>query len=162
VHCEERVNFDLFTDEHVDQIWAEAVQLYRAGQPLFMSEDESVEAAIERERFVEEDSIGGVIQEYLDRLVPMNWWSKSPEGRIQWMADRDQGFEPEGDLMIDRVCSIQIWVEALGRRKGDHMRIDLLAITDALKRIPGWKQLPGRTRIPGYGPQVTFIREDLL
>lgn len=169
VECSEKVDFDKFTEEYVDQVWAEAVALYMSGeQELWLDDDASVEAAIERERFVEEDSLAGIIQEFLDQLVPMDWWAKSPEQRIAWMSDRDQGFEPEGDVQINRTCSMQIWVEALGRRKGDHRRIDLLEITEAIKRVPGWKVEEGRHRIPGYGPQLTFVRthdttlEDLL
>lgn len=169
VECSEKVDFDKFTTEYIDQVWAEAVALYKSGeQELWLDDDASVEAAIERERFVEEDSLAGIIQEFLDQLVPMDWWSKSPEQRVAWMSDRDQGFEPEGDVQSNRTCSMQIWVEALGRRKGDHRRVDLLEITEAIKRVPGWVVEEGRHRVPGYGPQLTFKRtesvnlEDLL
>lgn len=169
VHCEQKVDFDKFTEEYVDQIWAEAVHLFENGeQQLWLDDDAAVEAAIERERFVEEDSLAGIIQEFLDQLVPMDWWSKSPDQRIAWMSDRDQGFEAEGDVQINRTCSLQIWVEAMGRRKGDHRRVDLLEITEAIKRVPGWRVESGRHRVPGYGPQLTFVRtndstlEDLL
>lgn len=165
VHCEDKVDFDRYTDDYVDQIWAEAVHLYNNGEQLWLDDDGSVEAAIERERFVEEDSLAGLIQEFLDQLVPLDWWAKSPEQRVAWMSDRDQGFEPEGETIVNRTCSLQIWVEAMGRRKGDHRRVDLLEITEAVKRIPGWEVESGRHRIPGYGPQLTFIRtegEDLL
>lgn len=162
VHCEERVNFGAMTDEYIDQLWAEAVFLYRAGEQMFLSEDESTMAAEERERFIEEDAHAGVIQEYLNTLVPENWWEMSLEQRMGWTADRAQGFVTEGTEYIDRVCSIQLWVEAMGRRKGDARRTDLLDINNAMKRMPGWKSMPGRHRIPGYGPQAIFIREDFL
>jgi predicted P-loop ATPase len=159
VHCSAPVDFDSITDEYVDQLWAEAVYLYRAGERLYMVDDEAEMAAKMRERFIEEDSLGGAIIEYLDQMVPLDWWDMSPEQRVQWMADRDQGFEAEGDVQITKVCSRQIWKEALGQRS-EPKRMDLLEITEALKRLPGWKQLPTRQRIPGYGPQLTFVRED--
>ena len=68
------------------------------------------------------------------------------------------GFSPAGVRPITQVCSLQIFMEALGRRRGDHRRIDLLEITNALKALPGWRALPGNHRLPGYGPQKVFER----
>lgn len=162
VHCEEKVDFDKFTDDYVDQMWAEAVELYRAGTPLYMSDTEAELAAVERERFTEEDSLSGAVEEYLNRLVPMSWNSMSPEQRVNWISDRAMGFEAEGDVMINQVCSRQIWFEAL-RMTNNPRRTDLLEITEALTDMPGWHKLPGRHRLPGYGPQMVFERdEDLL
>lgn len=159
VHCENRVDFNSMTDEYVDQLWAEAVYLYRAGEPLYLGDPEAEAAAVERERFVEEDALFGVVSEFLHTRVPDDWWDMSPEGRRQWLLDRSSGFAPPGTHRMDMVCSSQIWVEAFGRRIGEHRRMDLLDITTALKKVPGWKALPGRTRVPGYGPQMVFVRE---
>jgi putative DNA primase/helicase len=160
VHCSERVNFDAMTDTYVDQIWAEAVYMYRAGEPLYLDETQSSVAVEEREWFVEEDTLAGVVQEYLGQLVPSDWWDRTLESRQRWLADRDPNFDPPGTMPIDRVCSTQIWVEALGRRKGDIRRTDLLEITKVLKRLKGWTALEGRNRMPGYGPQLVFVREE--
>jgi putative DNA primase/helicase len=65
-------------------------------------------------------------------------------------------------MRLDRVCSAQIWTEALGRKKGDARRTELLEITNVLKRMPGWTAGPNRHRLPGYGPQLVFTRTDLL
>jgi len=164
VHCTERVDFDRMTDEYVDQLWAEAVYLYKAGESLYLDVSQSAAAVAERERFVEEDTLAGVIQEFVDTLVPDDWWSRTPEARAHWISDRDPEFDPPGTLVIDRVCSRQIWVEALGRRKGDARRADLLDITNALKKLPGWRAIDSsnRVRLPGYGPQLVFIREEGL
>lgn len=162
VHCEDKVNFDNVTDQYVDQVWAEAVYRYREGMPLFLNDEDSKIVAAERERFIEEDALAGVLQEYLETPIPDDWWNRSPEGRRQWIIDYQEGFEKAGTGRIDRTCSTQIWVEALGRRIGDHRRTDLLDITNALKRLPDWSQSTGRIRLPGYGPQTIFIREDLL
>lgn len=160
VRCEERADFGKYTDEYVDQVWAEAVHLYREGERLFLTLEESSEAAAEREGFTEEDAMAGVIENYLDTKVPGNWFEMSEFSRQQWLQDRADGLVPEGDLVQQRTCSIQLWVEAFGKRKGDHRRTDLLEITKALKSLPGWRQVPGRHRLPLYGPQVVFERTD--
>jgi len=158
VHCERPVDFDALTDDYVDQLWAEAVQLYRAGESLFLDKEQSELAADTRENFTEEDALEGQIQEYLDTLVPADWDQYSPESRQMWLANAADGFS-DGTARIDYVCSVQIWVEALGRRRGEHRRVDLLQITEALNALPGWTKLPGRKRVPGYGPQLVFKRD---
>lgn len=161
VNCETPVDFDALTDDYVDQLWAEAVYLYRAGETLYLNQPEAEEAASEREQFVEEDALTGIVHEYLDTLVPANWWELAPLARSQWLTDRAAGFVPAGTMKIDRVCSTQIWVEALGRRVGDHHRADLLDISNVLRKLPGWGAAK-RVRLPGYGPQLVYVREDLL
>jgi len=167
VRCEDKVDFSLLTDEYVDQLWAEAVHLYRAGELLYLSSEESAAAAAEREHFTEEDALGGVLQEYLDTLVPEDWDKRGPAARAEWLYNRSSGLAAEGTVEQTHTCSAQLWVEALGKRFGDHKRTDLLEINAALKRLPGWAPLRGRRRVPGYGPQLVFVRttvdgEDLI
>lgn len=162
VRCEDAVDFSLLTDEYIDQVWAEAVHLFRNGETLFLEGSQSELAAEAREYFTEEDALTGLISEYLETPVPSDWEEMTPEARSLWQVNRADGFVT-GDSKLQRVCSVQVWVEALGRRNGDHKRLDLLEITTALKSIPGWQLLPGRHRVPGYGPQMVFERvEDLI
>lgn len=160
VQCTERVDFDILTEDYVDQVWAEAMTLYRAGERLFLTDRESKLATSERELFIEEDALVGLIQEYLDTPVPDDWESMSPEARVLWRQSLADGMVPRGEGSIDRVCSTQIWVEALGKRVGDARRTDLLEINAALKRTPGWVALPSRHRLPFYGPQLVFVRDE--
>lgn len=158
VNCTQRVDFEALTDEYVDQVWAEALTLYRAGERLYLDPEESENAAVARERFVEEDALQGVIEEYLAMKVPEGWDDMTPEARKMWMINRHDQMVPEGDHLQERTCSAQIWVEALGRRFGDHKRADLLDIVATMRRVPGWVALPGRHRLPGYGSQLVFER----
>jgi predicted P-loop ATPase len=162
VKCEDKVDFDVLTEEYVDQVWAEAVHLYKAGEQLWLTQEESDLAAVHREAFTEEDALTGIIHEYLETLVPTNWDSMSPVDRQMWLMNSNDGMTPLGTQRIDVVCSVQIWVEALGRRYGDHKRVDLLEISAALKQLEGWVSVPGRKRVHGYGPQLTFQRLETL
>ena len=108
----------------------------------------------------EEDSLLGLIRAYLDMPVPNNWDDLSTEERQIWVSDYNTG-NANGTNTIDSVCSLEIWELVLGNRRGDHNRSDILKITSALKRIPGWQgptALPVRTRL--YGPQRVFYREN--
>lgn len=166
VRCEEAVDFDAITDEYIDQVWAEALTLYRAGERIWLDGEDKAIAKAEREQYTEEDALGGIIQEYLETLVPEDWEEMSPEQRTLWRYNRSEGLVAEGTQHIDSVCSSQIWTEALGKRLGDHRRTDLLDISAALKRIPGWTNTGKPKRFRHYGPQVAFERdldgEDLI
>lgn len=159
VKAELEYDFDAMTDEYIDQVWAEAVHYYRAGEDLFLDDRLAELAANAREEFTQEDAITGLIQNYLDTPVPTAWDSMSLDQRAEWRMDRASGFNTDHvEGRIDRVCSLQVWVEVLEKRIGDHRRIDLLEISNALRDLPGWVQLPGREYLPGYGKQVVFQR----
>lgn len=158
--CPNKVDFDALTDEYIAQVWAEAVALYRAGERLFLTDDESDMAANERVQYTEEEATAGIIEKYLDTLVPEDYWEMSPEARQLWLMNDGDGFQSPGTVPIDRVCSMQIWVEALQRRKGEHKRIELLEIGKILSGLPGWQAAPGKPTMCGYGGQKTYIRQD--
>ena len=158
VHCEDRMDFDLYTPEYVDQIWAEALTLYRAGERLYLTDEESALAKDAREDFTEEDALAGVIENYLDTLVPDDWDQQSPESRQLWLLNRADGFQTPGTQQINRVCSLQVYIEALQRPVGSQKRMELIEITNVLKALPGWRALPGNHRLPGYGPQKVYER----
>lgn len=158
VSAEQRVDFTALTDAYIDQVWAEAVAIYRSGEPLYLSDDSIALALEEREPHTEEDALVGIVQAYLELLVPPEWGEMTPDSRRAWVQNRADGIVPEGTTQINRVCSVQLWVEALGRRMGDHRRGDLLDIIRALRSVPGWQPTASRHRLPHYGPQLTFIR----
>lgn len=169
VEVAEKLDFGKYSDEYVNQVWAEAVHIWKTSRDkyglkdnpeLFLSSDEEAAAESVRSMATEEDSMTGLIQAYLDTLVPENWVEMSPEERISWLRDEEQGIV-SGTHPIDVVCSLEIWEIALGRERGKHSRVDILQITNALKQLPGWfGPMPKPTRLPFYGPQRVFARLD--
>lgn len=169
VEVAEKLDFGKYSDEYVNQVWAEAVHIWKTSRDkyglkdnpeLFLSSEEEAAAESVRSMATEEDSVGGLIRAYLDTLVPENWVEMSPEERISWLRDEEQGIV-SGTHPIDVVCSLEIWEIALGRERGKHSRVDILQITNALKQLPGWfGPMPKPTRLPFYGPQRVFARLD--
>lgn len=169
VEVAEKLDFGKYSDEYVNQVWAEAVHIWKTSRDkyglkdnpeLFLSSEEEEAAESVRSMATEEDSVGGLIRAYLDTLVPENWVEMSPEERISWLRDEEQGIV-SGTHPIDVVCSLEIWEIALGRERGKHSRVDILQITNALKQLPGWfGPMPKPTRLPFYGPQRVFARLD--
>lgn len=160
VRCLERFDIDSMTPEVVDQLWAEAVHLYKNDERLWLTDDEARLAELERDPFLEEDTNAGVIENFLGIKVPEDWWAKSPQARAQWMEDFNHGFESEGVGTVKRTCTRQLWHEALGQRIPPR-RADLLEIAASLKSL-GWVS-SGHHHFPGYGTQAVFVpQEDLL
>lgn len=169
VEVAEKLDFGKYSDEYVNQVWAEAVHIWKTSKAqyglkdnpeLFLSASEEAAAESVRSMATEEDSMTGLIQAYLDTLVPENWAEMSPEERISWLRDEEQGIV-SGTHPIDVVCSLEIWEIALQRERGKHSRVDILQITNALKQLPGWfGPMPKPTRLPFYGPQRVFARLD--
>lgn len=169
VEVAEKLDFGKYSDEYVNQVWAEAVHIWKTSRDkyglkdnpeLFLSSEEEAAAESVRSMATEEDSVGGLILAYLDTLVPANWVEMSPEERISWLRDEEQGIV-SGTHPIEVVCSLEIWEIALGRERGKHSRVDILQITNALKQLPGWfGPMPKPTRLPFYGPQRVFARMD--
>ena len=169
VEVAEKLDFGKYSDEYVNQVWAEAVHIWKTSKAqyglkdnpeLFLSASEEAAAESVRSMATEEDSMTGLIQAYLDTLVPENWVKMSPEERISWLRDEEQGIV-SGTHPIDVVCSLEIWEIALQRERGKHSRVDILQITNALKQLPGWfGPMPKPTRLPFYGPQRVFARLD--
>lgn len=160
VRSDQKVDFDQLTDHYIGQVWAEAVHYYNAGEQLWLDTDDNEMAKAEREQFTEEDALTGIVEQYLGTLVPETWDEMSPESRQLWLQNASDDLVAVGTEPITRICSLQIWVEAMGRRRGDHRRVDLLEISTVLKAMPGWRLEPGTHRIPGYGPQKVFVKLD--
>lgn len=158
VRCEDKVDFEQLTDAYIEQLWAEALHLYRQGERLWLDDSETALASLEREVFTEETPLAGLIQNYADTPVPANWDSMSPESRSLWLMNAGDSFgDEQGTERIEYLCTMQIWVEALGRRRGEHKRTDLLDIANAIKELPGWAPGPNR-HFPGYGTQKAYVR----
>lgn len=157
VRCLEKFDIDAMTPEYVDQVWAEAVVGYLAGERMYLQDDEASVAQEERESFVEEDAVAGVVEEFLQTLVPEDWWERTADSRMQWLEDRSNGFEAAGTMKITKTCTQQIWYEVLrnGRHRAKAPRVELLEIAKSLRAL-GWVST-GTHRFPGLGPQVTYV-----
>lgn len=105
VHAEEKVDFDAMTEEYIDQVWAEAVQLYQEGEALYFTEEESSLLRQAREPYIQEDPIVGLIRGYMELQVPENWSSMSLNERMEWRMNVELGFTPAGGVRLDTICT---------------------------------------------------------
>ena len=168
VNVSEKVDFDKYTSEYVDQVWAEAVHIWKEsrdkygveGNPaLYLNDEEEAVAKEVRGEATEEEPLVGLIQNYLETLVPENWERLAVEDRITWLRNAEQGFVKPGTRRIERVCTLEIWRIVLEGRDAKISRRDSLEITDALRKIPGWESSGAkRASFPHFGQQRFFSR----
>lgn len=146
------------TPEERDQIWAEALSLYACGEQPYLDPEMEKQAQAEQFNALEYDERTGDLIEYLDTLLPEDWYDRTPEARIDYFQNRDSlSAEEECTLKRTKVCSMEIWRECLGRSKRDWSRSDSYDIASLMARVPGWERTVMQ-RMPGYGMQRPFER----
>jgi len=143
----------------VDDIWAEAVALYLQGEALYLQGEEDVQAKQAQFSHTERDERAGIIQEYLNKSLPLDWKTKDLIERRQWLqsgAKADRGIER------DAVCVAEIWAECLGYDK-EMNRYATREINDILRALPGWKPRLNTTKhFSLYGVQKYYERIDAI
>lgn len=152
------------TDEEVGQIWAEAYQLWRDGEPLYFEDDNvSVLAKSEQHKHSSVDDRKGVIENYLDKLYPKDWDEKDLYERRTWL---DDPIAKKGTLRKDYVCIAEVWCECLGKDKNDMSRYNTREVNDILRSLPDWEFISSTKNFSIYGKQKYYRRiiqdEDLL
>ncbi len=144
------------------QIWAEAVALYRLGEPLILSDEAEGMAEHAQEEHREASYSEGAIIEFLGRKVPKDWYERDMYGRKSWLESGfDQKQADESQLIYrDRICAWEIWNECFKMPGYNRMRkSDSKEINGILERLPGWERQKGPIRFGGeYGRQRGFQR----
>lgn len=149
------------TEETRAQIWAEAL-LYQAG-----GEDSFLDAAMEREAAkmqqaaLEYDDREGEVIEYLNTLLPEDWYSWDISKRVDYFAQRDvlDPEQQEGIMQRKKVCAKEIFCECFGRPRNAWKRQDGYEIAAIMARLTDWERTGNRERIEGYGQQRPYTRK---
>ena len=143
-----------------DQVWAEAVALWRAGESLELPRDLEADALRLQESAQADDSWKGMIAEWLEEKIPDDWNS--------WELDRRRMFWANGDTpgeklkLVPRltVCVAEIWCELMRKDRSDLDLIKSRRIGNVLRSLGGWESIGPRPSA-AYGNQKTFRRKNL-
>lgn len=147
--------FNDLTEDEVHQIWAEAYQLYKDGQQLYMTKEAEVVAKIEQEKHSEFDERVGLIREYLATPITEDWDSKDLYDRQEYYRDP---FSVKGNVRRDYVCIAEIWTECLGKNLTDINPYNTREINKAMYKITDWEKVHGTKRFKLYGTQRYYKR----
>ena len=105
---------------------------------------------------MEHDEREGLVRDYLNTLLPEDWYSLDIGARIAFLGDKDHEFHKEGTKQRTEVCNMEIWTECFGKRKEDLSSSDSYWISSIMKSIPGWTRTADRKTVPGYGRQRIY------
>lgn len=173
VECKGRLDFDLFTPEYVDQIWAEAMHAYNLGETHRLSDYEEALAAKERVKYTRSDSWTEMIEELLRVPVPKNWESVRLNERYRRVRQYEEcitetlgSTSSPAEKQREYITPLEAWVEALGGAPKDLSRQDHGRLSDAMAALVSRGSLrrePKKRHIPGQGQQFVYhINHDVL
>lgn len=98
------------------------------------------------------------IPDFLARKVPVDWPHWSVEARRRFWANPTQA---EDLVDRDRVCALEVWVEAWGKSPDSMTYADAVEINAAIAALGGWKQTASSFRFGPYGRGRGWNRERL-
>lgn len=133
--------------ETIEQIWGEAVTIYKSGVDLMFDEETEDELNIYRERFMYRDEVELQVLEYLDMPVPENWQNWSIQQQHQYTSkyfDNSSDFE-EGSKKLMKVSTREIMYNLFMRSSNDKKlstKINMI-----MDNHPDWEK--GQFRIGG-------------
>jgi hypothetical protein len=146
----------------VDQVWAEALQSWKDGEPLYLEGEAAAEAKEQQKRAMESDERLGLLKDYLDRLLPEDWDEKSLGDRRSFIHGGDFGECPEGTVQRDRVCVSEIWCELFKKDLAAIKRFDIDEIHGLMRQLEGWERYmgnkDGKLKFRLYGVQRAYVR----
>ena len=143
------------TPETVQQVWAEAVEIYRAGEELYLTKELAAVARDVQEAYEEENPRAGIIADYLDRLLPAGWEAMDTYARRSFLEG-----DAEGVTQRQTVCILEIWAEALNGNPDKLDRYAIKEIRDIMASLPEWERSKNKfTTIRPYGRQRYYERK---
>lgn len=157
VYGSEKKPWDM-TDDEVMQIWAEAKGYFEANEDLQLSPELEKRANELQNEAMEFDERQGIIESYLDMLLPEDWHNYDVNRRREYVNEyyNDDSLIPKGKVERETVSVIEIWCEAFGKNKADLERFKSFEITKMMKRIPNWVQDPKQKWNKLYGNTRIF------
>ena len=149
-----RKSWDM-TDEEVVQLWAEAKYLYGQGETLYLNEQENSEALSEQIDAMETDERQGIVEEYLNTLLPDNWNSMDLYERRNFLTDSTSA---KGTVQRKTVSNAEIWSECFCRNLSDLKPSDSYAIAALMTKVDGWERTEKIRKLAIYGRQRIYER----
>jgi putative DNA primase/helicase len=147
----------------LEQIWAEALTLYNAGEELILKGTDAEMAAEKQQEALENDDREGLVREYLDKLLPADWAKLSlSEKRMYLAGDEFTTQNRAGVAPRDKVCNLEIWAECFGREPANIRKQDSYELNAIMAKLDGWKRYDGnksgKLSFKDYGSQVAYVR----
>lgn len=143
------------TSEEVIQMWAEAKYLYGQGEALYLNVEETTEAQKEQINAMETDERQGMVEVYLNTLLPQNWDNLDTYERRSFLSDN---LSAKGTVKRETVCNAEIWCECFGKSLSELKPSDSYAIATIMTKMEGWSKTDKIRKLAIYGRQRLYTR----
>ena len=149
---------DALTPEIVDQVWAEAVHYYRTGERWYLDDEMEAEARKVQAAHTEQDSRRGLIEQFIDRLLPEGWESYTlDERRAFWRGEAWDGEAAVGTVQRQTICAAEVHMECFGGDARTYTKALAREYNTILRQLQGWVPTK-KIHSSIYGPQRGFRR----
>lgn len=153
---------DDLTPAEVGQIWAEAKHYFEQGEPLFLTGELERAARMAQRVHTERDVRTGIVEQYLDMLLPDNWEDMGIYDRRAYFKSYYEPDEPmtRGTREREKVCGLEIYCEALDGQQHQVTTYIMKDIHNIMRNITGW-EAGNRARSHRYGIQQHYTRVNI-
>ena len=146
-----------FTPEFRAQFWAEAKEIWKSGEELFLRDDMLEEAEKIQQSAMEVDERVGMVEEYLNAMLPDDWDSMDLFQRRNYLQGTEFGTPVhKGSELRTEVSNAEIWCECFGKSLQELKPTDSYSIAALMSQIPGWERTTTIKRQPIYGRQRLY------
>lgn len=146
-----------FTPEYRAQFWAEAKEIWKSGEKLYL-EGDLLEAAEEAQQSaMEVDERLGMVEEYLNAMLPDDWAEMDLFQRRNFLQGSEFGMpEHKGVHRRTEVSNAEIWCECYGKSLQELKPTDSYSIAALMAQLPNWERTTSIKRQPIYGRQRLY------
>lgn len=146
-----------FTEEYRRQFWAEAKEIWKSGEKLYLEGDILEEAEKAQKGALEADERVGMVEEYLNTRLPDDWDSMDMFSRRNYLSGSEFGNPVHtGSIVRTEVSNAEIWCECFGKSLQELKASDSYSIAAMMAQIPGWERTTNIKRQPIYGRQRLY------
>ena len=146
-----------FTPEYRAQFWAEAKEIWKSGEKLYL-EGDILEAAEEAQQSaMEVDERVGMVEEYLNTRLPLDWADMDLFQRRNFLQGSEFGMpKHKGVHRRTEVSNAEIWCECYGKSLQELKPTDSYSIAALMSQLPNWERTTSIKRQPIYGRQRLY------
>ena len=148
-------------DREKDQIWAEAVVKFIAGEPLYLEGDVLKVAEEEQKARLIVDPWESIIFEYIERKIPADWFDRNIETQKNyWIFSNEE--ENNNLIERDRICASEILTVCLNIEPKRQSSLDRKRVVDILRKCRNYSYKASIRFGKNYGVTSGFIKENSL
>jgi putative DNA primase/helicase len=148
-----------FDENYRAQFWAEAKQIWKSGEKLYLEGDVLEAAEKEQRGAMEADERVGMVEEYLNTPVPANWDEMDLYARKNFLQGSEFGSPDHGELHLrNEISNAEIWCECFNKNLPELKSSDSYLIAALMTQVDGWERTNDRKKQAFYGRQRIYRR----